>query len=64
MVIERLDTGPDITSRRKLSDLAYREGTSDGEMLRRLVDRAYDADLRAHVDTSKPPTTPPSEPIG
>jgi hypothetical protein len=53
-------TSLDIVRRRKLSDLAYREGLSDAETLRRLIDRAYEADLEAHADTMiKPGTQPP-----
>ena len=60
MAIDRLDTGLDMVNRRKLADLAYREGTTDAEMLRRLIDRAYEADLETHVETAvKPGTQPP-----
>ena len=58
MTIERIDTGLDMVRRRKLADLAYREGVSDAETLRRLIDRAYEADLDAHRDTAEKPGTP------
>ena len=62
MVIERIDTSLDFVRRRKLADLANREGASDGEMLRRLIDRAYDADLEAHLDTAEKPNSPEPTP--
>ena len=62
MVIDRPDAGLDMVRRRKLSDLAYREGVSDAEALRRLIDRAYDADLRVHLDTYGKPGTPAPPP--
>jgi hypothetical protein len=58
MAIERLETGLDMIHRRKLADLAYREGVSDAETLRRLIDRAYEADLQAHLDGAEKPNSP------
>jgi hypothetical protein len=45
---------------RKLTDLAAREGVSPAEALRRVIDRAYEADLRMHppVLDEKPINTP------
>jgi hypothetical protein len=62
MAIERLETGLDMVRRRKLADLAYREGATDTEMLRRLIDRAYTEDLQAHLDTAEKPNSPAPPP--
>ena len=62
MTIERVDTSLDMVRRRKLADLASHEGASDAEMLVRLIDRAYEADLRAHSDAAS--LKPNTEPIG
>ena len=62
MTIERVDTSLDMVRRRKLADLAGQEGASDAEMLSRLIDRAYDADLQSHLETAEKPGTP--APIG
>ena len=62
MANERLESGLDMIHRRKLSDLAYREGVSDAETLRRLIDRAYESDLRVHLDTYGKPGTPAPPP--
>jgi hypothetical protein len=64
MAIERLETGLDMVRRHKLSDLAYREDVSDAEMLRRLVDRAYEADLESNVEAMKPNSAPPPPVFG
>jgi hypothetical protein len=62
MAFERLETGLDMVRRRKLADLAYREGATDTEMLRRLIDRAYTEDLQAHLDTAEKPNSPAPPP--
>jgi hypothetical protein len=51
-----------MVRRRKLADLAYREGATDTEMLRRLIDRAYTEDLQAHLDTAEKPNSPAPPP--
>ena len=58
MVAEQTATDLDFLRIRKLADLAKREGISRSEMLRRLVDRAYEADQRSHP--VEKPTLPPS----
>ena len=42
MAIERLDVRLDQERRRKLRELAAEQGTPVSEMVRRLIDRAYD----------------------
>jgi hypothetical protein len=60
MPFEHLESALNDTYRRELSDLASHQGTSEIEILRRLIDRAYEADLLAHLDTAeKPGTLPP-----
>jgi hypothetical protein len=61
MAIDRTETGLDMVRRRKLSDLAYREATTDSEMLRRLIDRAYGADLETNRLAMKPNSQPPPD---
>jgi hypothetical protein len=48
MTTENASPSLDFLRLRKLTDLAAREGVSPAEALRRLVDRAYEADLRMH----------------
>ena len=57
MVLEHLDIGLDQVRQRKLVDLAKWEGTSDLDMLRRLIDRAYEADQQTHA-VAKPKGPP------
>lgn len=47
MAIERLDVRLDQERRRKLRDLAAEQGTPVSEMVRRLIDRAYEDSLGA-----------------
>jgi hypothetical protein len=59
MPFEHFESALNDTYRRELSDLASHEGTSEIEMLQRLIDRAYEADLLAHLDTAEKPGSPP-----
>ena len=45
MVTERLDVRLDLERRRKLRELAAEQGTPVSEMVRRLIDRAYEDTL-------------------
>jgi hypothetical protein len=63
MANDMISSSLDMVRRHKLSDLAHREATTDSEMLRRLIDRAYRADLETHLDTAEKPGTP-APPIG
>ena len=45
MAIERLDMRLDQERRRKLRELADEQGTAVSEMVRRLIDRAYEDTL-------------------
>jgi hypothetical protein len=58
----RFELEPELTPTHwhELTDMAEREGTSEIEMLRRLIDRAYDADLWEQTRGIKP-NSPPSE---
>ena len=47
MAIERLDVRLDQERRRKLRELATEQGTPVSEMVRRLIDRAYEDTLLA-----------------
>jgi hypothetical protein len=61
MDAEQTATDLDFLHIRKLADLAKREGISNTDMLRRLVDRAYEADLRMHPPVlDEKPTKIPS----
>jgi hypothetical protein len=62
MANDIVSTSLDMVRRHKLVDLAYREGTTDAEMLRKLIDRAYAADLAAHPEAAEKPNNP--APIG
>ena len=45
MTIERLEVRLDQDRRRKLRELAEEQGTAVSEMVRRLIDRAYEESL-------------------
>ncbi|MBM3943251.1 MAG: ribbon-helix-helix protein, CopG family [SAR202 cluster bacterium] len=45
MTVERLDVRLDQERRRKLKELAAEQGTPISEMVRRLIDRAYEDNL-------------------
>ena len=51
-----------MITRRKLADLAYREGTTDAAMLRSLIERAYADDVQEQAKNFKPGTLPPAPP--
>lgn len=46
MVLERLDVRLETEHRRKLAELAEREKASISEVVRRMIDRAYEAEMR------------------
>jgi hypothetical protein len=48
MTTERLDVRLDQERRRKLRELAAEQGAPVSEMVRRLIDRAYEETLKAH----------------
>jgi hypothetical protein len=60
MTYESPETSLDQGVRQELSALASREGASEIEMLRRLIDRAYAADLWEQTGGIKP-NTPPND---
>jgi hypothetical protein len=60
MPFERLEATLPPSQWRELADLAEREGTSEVEMLRLLIDRAYEADLWTQTQGIKP-NSPPSQ---
>ncbi|PKB80664.1 MAG: hypothetical protein BZY88_08450 [SAR202 cluster bacterium Io17-Chloro-G9] len=47
MTVERLDVRLDQARRRKLRELAKEQGTAVSELVRRLIDRAYEESLNA-----------------
>jgi hypothetical protein len=55
---EQVEAMLDDTHRHELSDLASRHNTSEVEMLQRLIDRAYDADLWEQTRGIKPNSPP------